>query len=145
MSVLVEARDAIRDRIAATTPPSDTATAYRPVKLLATSDGSISRRMFYVREPSGGQVTAFGSLFSQLRWDLEVIVRMDLSGRTFETGFDDFANEGIRLLNRINMYDGWPNGVDIVQCTGFRIEPADDGAELILSLVVETEESDGNQ
>lgn len=143
-ATLKAARDLVRDRWEATTPPTDATVTYRRLRSLERSGGVMSRRMFYFGAPRGGKQTEWGYNFTVVRTEFEGVVRIDLTGRTFDDLFDNVADEATLLMGRVNLVDGLPAGVRMLRATDYRVEPAGDALNLIITITAETEESDGS-
>lgn len=145
MTVLSGVRETITTLFEALTPPTDPLVTYRSLGQLAGSDSPVGRRQFYFTPPTGARETQWESSFTTLRCAFDVVVLMQVEGRTAEDLFDEIADEAVLLLNTINLAPSgtFAAGVNFVQVTGWRLEQTEDGIELVLSIQAETEESDG--
>lgn len=140
-SRLVTAMDDIATVVEALTPPSDTTVRYRRLR----NPENAARRSFYFTLARAAADMEFGSSFRLVRYDLQLVVRLDITGRDLTTLAEDRANEGALLEGAVQFHGAWSTGVRAVTVTGSDYQPTDSGdVELTIGLTVLAEETDGS-
>lgn len=144
-SPLKDVRDTIRERWEGLTPPTDPVVRYRRVRAVDRSTGVIQRRQFFFAAPKGGQLSSWGDSFSAIRVSFLAFVRFDLSGLDLDDLFDDIVDEAVLLMNTVNLFSGWGDGINFVRVDSFEVRATPDGdVDLAFTISCETEESDGS-
>lgn len=144
-SPVKDVRDTIRARWEALTPPTDPVVRYRRVRAVDRSTGVIQRRQFFFVAPAGGQLQSWGDEFSRVRMSFLAFIRFDLDGLDIDALFDTVVDEAVLLMNTVNLFSGWGDGVLFARAESFEVRATPDGeVDLVLKISTETEESDGS-
>lgn len=138
-SKLATAMDDIAAVWVALTPPAYRVGSYRR----ATNVEHIAHRAFYFTPPSSSEEVGFDGSTRLVRYQVEAIVRVDLTGRDLTTGAEAVADETSLLCGAVQCASSWSAGIRSVTVQGSRTEPTDTGdLALVIALAVQCEESD---
>lgn len=126
-------------------PPTETARTYHYLEGREVFQGASGHRVFWFEPASGesGNATDYADDLSVLEHRFEARLMYRVAGKSMDGLFDALVDESVQLLQVINQRSTWPSGVEYVRCTGYQIEPADEGDEhlvIVFPLIAVTQE-----
>jgi len=141
-SPLATARATMETQIEAVTPPVDPVTPYRAIEGRKILAGASGHRMFRFEPPSAPIVSEFGAALAVYEHQFEIRMRYRCDDLTFDQRFERPLNEAVLIASALNDFSGWPAGVRLVRCDGYRTEETESAdVEIVWPMLAETEET----